>query len=330
MHCLANYKNDPKKKRYYWLQLKEDFFNQKEIKLLRRIAGGDTYTIIYLKMLLTSLRDEGKLYFESIGEDFTEEVALAIDEKVEDVSITISYLEKKGLLEIIEQDEYFLSKVPEMVGSEAYSTERSRRHRAKKRVESNGNLLQRNGEALQCNNGETERNEEIDIELEKEKRIDKVDRDKDLNSYLERRGENNKNILLTNETAVNNSALSTGDNEVVSQVIDYLNEKAETSYKTTTKDNQTLINNKIVEGFNLDDFKKVIDIKVMDWRGDDVMDRYLRPSTLFGDKMEDYLSEANKLMKRSNRSYKPPKIDYNDEYARTFLKDPKDNTGVYF
>ena len=39
-------------KQYYWLQLKEDFFRQKEIKLLRKIAGGDTYTIIYLKMML--------------------------------------------------------------------------------------------------------------------------------------------------------------------------------------------------------------------------------------------------------------------------------------
>ena len=39
-------------KQYYWLQLKEDFFRQKEIKLLRKIAGGDTYTIIYLKQEL--------------------------------------------------------------------------------------------------------------------------------------------------------------------------------------------------------------------------------------------------------------------------------------
>ena len=47
-------------KRYYWLKLPDDFFRQKPIKKLRRIAGGDTYTIIYLKMLLVSLKNEGK------------------------------------------------------------------------------------------------------------------------------------------------------------------------------------------------------------------------------------------------------------------------------
>ena len=41
-------------KRYYWLKLDRGFFDQKEIKLLRKIAGGDTYTIIYLKLLLAS------------------------------------------------------------------------------------------------------------------------------------------------------------------------------------------------------------------------------------------------------------------------------------
>ena len=37
-------------KKYYWLRLKNNFFQQKEIKKLRKIAGGDTYTIIYLKL----------------------------------------------------------------------------------------------------------------------------------------------------------------------------------------------------------------------------------------------------------------------------------------
>ena len=38
-------------KRYYWLKFREDFFESKRIKRLRRMAGGDTYLIIYLKML---------------------------------------------------------------------------------------------------------------------------------------------------------------------------------------------------------------------------------------------------------------------------------------
>lgn len=163
-----NYKNNPKAKRYYWLKLKNDFFEQKEIKLLRRIAGGDTYTIIYLKMMLKSLKNDGKLFYEFFGDNFDEEIALDIDENPEDVAMTIRYLESKGLIELIEGDEYFLNKVPEMLGSEAYSTERSRRHREKKKLHSDNEMLQSNANAFQTNRHETDCNEEIDIELEKE------------------------------------------------------------------------------------------------------------------------------------------------------------------
>ena len=53
-------------KRFYWLKLHEDFFRQKDIKKLRQIAGGDTYKVIYLKMLLSSLRTGGILYFHGV------------------------------------------------------------------------------------------------------------------------------------------------------------------------------------------------------------------------------------------------------------------------
>jgi len=53
-------------KKYFWLKLKDDFFKQKEIKKLRGIAGGDTYTIIYLKLQLLSIKNDGKIYFDGI------------------------------------------------------------------------------------------------------------------------------------------------------------------------------------------------------------------------------------------------------------------------
>ena len=58
-------------KRYYWLKLPDDFFRQKPIKKLRKIAGGDTYTIIYLKMLLIAMKQDGRLYFEGVEDDST-------------------------------------------------------------------------------------------------------------------------------------------------------------------------------------------------------------------------------------------------------------------
>ena len=69
-------------KRYYWLKFKEDFFDFKGVKKLRKLAGGDTYVIIYLKMLLRSLKTDGILEYtilKSVMED-GEEMLVSIDD----------------------------------------------------------------------------------------------------------------------------------------------------------------------------------------------------------------------------------------------------------
>ena len=74
------------------------------------------------------------------------------------------------------------------------------------------------------------------------------------------------------------------------EVVGYLNERLGTSYKHTTKKTQDCINARLSEGFTVDDFRKVIDIKVAEWLGNSKMERYLRPETLFGNKFEGYLN----------------------------------------
>ena len=160
-------------KKYYWLKLKADWFSDKRIKKLRSIAGGDTHTIIYLKMMLLSLKDEGKLYFEGVEENFASEIALALDEDAENVKLTLAFLQRHGLIEIFDDDEYLLTEVPSIVGSETASTIRSRECRERKKQLALGQ------KALQCNTDETgcnnpkhvcsvEREKEIERELEKE------------------------------------------------------------------------------------------------------------------------------------------------------------------
>ena len=120
-------------KRYYWIKLKEEFFTDKRIKRLRRISGGDTYTIIYLKLLLLSLKDEGKLYYDGVESDFIKELALTIDETDDDVMVTVNYLINQGLLEVVtENDEYYLTEIPNLIGSETAWAEKKRRYRQNK------------------------------------------------------------------------------------------------------------------------------------------------------------------------------------------------------
>lgn len=195
-----------KPKRYYWLKLKDDFFNQKEIKRLRKIAGGDTYTIIYLKMLLVSLKNEGKIYFDGIEEDFASEIALELDEDEENVKVTLAYLRSKGLVEMDSEDEMTMQNMASLIGSETESAVRMRRSRSRKASLSDGPVTRQ----LQSGYTEIEKEieKEIDIEIYKPSDdslppalVSKVDTEpikKKVKQVKHKHGEYN-NVLLTDE-----------------------------------------------------------------------------------------------------------------------------------
>ena len=91
-----------------------------------------------------------------------------------------------------------------------------------------------------------------------------------------------KNNMLKNNN-INNTLL---DSEEIpyKDIIDYLNIKAETNYKPTTRKTKDLIKSRFNEGFTLEEFKKVIDNKTREWKYNAEMCKYLRPETLFGTK----------------------------------------------
>lgn len=103
------------------------------------------------------------------------------------------------------------------------------------------------------------------------------------------------NNLTTNQQQSNNTTKKKekDNNNIYSLVIDYLNRKASTNYRSTTKNTQSFINARVREGYTVEDFKKVIDSKSKEWLNTD-FEKYLRPATLFGTKFENYLNEANK------------------------------------
>lgn len=142
-------------RRYYWLKLKADFFRSKHVKRLRALAGGDTYTVIYLKMLLLAIENDGVIFFDGVcGLTPEDELALDLDECVDNIKVTVNFLKSVGLLE--EADEaYLLPESVENTGSESSSAERMRRHR--------GRLVY--NKTSHC---DVEKEKEIEIEIETE------------------------------------------------------------------------------------------------------------------------------------------------------------------
>ena len=164
-------------KKYYWLKLKEDFFEEKYIKALRKLPDGDALAIIYLKMQLKSLKTEGIIKYDKILPSAEEELALMLDEDVNKVKFTLSAIISMGLAEKWDGDIFYMTAMQNLIGSESAVAERVRKHRNKLKM-------------LQCNTDETKCNEHIEkrenikeLEIEKEQELDKIKGN--LFSYLE-------------------------------------------------------------------------------------------------------------------------------------------------
>ena len=175
-------------KKYFWFKMKEDFFRDKAIKKLRKQAGGDTLTIIYLKMLLLSLRQNGRLLYEGVEDTFAEEIALDIDEDSDNVKMALMWLLKIGLIEEISESEIFLNRLPESVGKETRQAEIMRKKRSGfLEFQENGNNVTQNGNNVtQSGNNVTRLLQdvtkcytEIDIDIEKDIEIDKEKRERE-------------------------------------------------------------------------------------------------------------------------------------------------------
>lgn len=121
-------------------------------------------------MLLRSIMSDGKLYFDGLEDDFASELALDLDEKEENVQITIQYLLKSGLLEMCSDEEYYLPDTKDSTGCETAVAGRVRKHRERKKA------LQCNADVTQVKqlcNGEIEKELEIELEIELDTKANK-------------------------------------------------------------------------------------------------------------------------------------------------------------
>ena len=130
-----------------------------------------------------------------------------------------------------------------------------------------------------------------------DKRVVKIT-DRYRRKQLEGVVENNDTPLGENAED-NNTVINNKENIPYVDIVYYLNEKADKKYRHTTKATRDKIRARWNEGFTLEDFKKVIDAKVKDWKRDPEMNKYLRPETLFGTKFEGYLNENTTTDKAS-------------------------------
>jgi len=155
-------------KRYYWLKLKQDFFADPRIKKLRRIAGGDTYTVILLKLMLLTVKSEGVLIYEGLENTLALELALKMDEDDKNVEATLIYMQSMNLLQELDPKTFDIPQVRELTGSESDSAERKRRQRKRQKKAKSVTLSQEGHNVVTRCHKTVPTEIEIETELEKE------------------------------------------------------------------------------------------------------------------------------------------------------------------
>lgn len=243
-------------KKFYWIKLRTDFFNQDTIDFLLSQKNGSEYVVLYQMLILQTANNNGELATR-IGEiikPFTIE-KIARDTKHFDfdtVAVALELYKSLGLIYVEEDGILKIDNMTSMVGSESASKEavKKRIYRAKqKELELKGQTKGQVGDKM----SDRDRDKRLEIEI----------RDKSI------------------------------DIDTIKEIVDYLNLRTNKNFRHSTKTTQSRIKARLNDGFTVNDFKVVIDKQTNKWLNDKKMSDYLRPETLFGTKFESYLNSSD-------------------------------------
>lgn len=262
-------------KKYYYLKLKEDFFESDEMILLESLPDGYLYSNILMKLYVRSLRNEGKLMVNDKIPYNAQMIATVTRHQVGTVEKALSIFQELKLIEVLDNGAIYMSDIQNFIGKSSTEADRKREYRSRIEAEKTALLGQMSEQETGQMSEQTSGQNEGQMTGQMSDNSPPENRDKRL--------ENRSNNIVEKESRQN----------TIKEIIDYLNLKTNKSFKTTTKATQRHINARLEEGYSLEDFKTVINKKAREWLGTE-MDQYLRPETLFGTKFEGYLNQSDK------------------------------------
>ena len=272
-----------KTKIYFWLKVDKKFFDNLFIKRLKNMPGGYTMTVIYIRLMLESLEDDCILYYEGYFDSLVQELALKLDVSEDDINMTVAYFTKCGLIQIDDDGHATLSQAKAMVESETnwakYKREQRKNSQDLPKLE---NVQNKKTISNSC-----------PTEIEKENRVNSKSNNLYLDNIL------SGNLDFTFPTWLEENArkdLEKTKHKELWIPIAYLNQVANKRYKFVDKTKRLLLA-RFKEGYTLEDFKQVIDIKTAEWKDSPEFSKYLRPETLFGSKFDGYLNQKPKTIK---------------------------------
>jgi len=117
-------------KQYYWLKLKDNFFERDEIKIIESQPNGKDYIIFYMKLLLKSVKTEGKLFFRDVIPYTPEMLASITNTSVDTVKVAVDMFTTLGLMARMDDGALFMAETQYMIGKETTWAIQKREQRA--------------------------------------------------------------------------------------------------------------------------------------------------------------------------------------------------------
>ena len=253
--------------KYYYMRLKEGFFEEDAIKIIESMPDGYLYSNILLKLYLKSLKYNGKLMFNERIPYNPAVLATITHHQVGTIEKALKLFNDMDLIEILDNGAIYMLDIQNLIGKSSTESDRKREYRA--RIEAEKSKLLSDGQM----SGQCPLEIEIEIEKDIEKEIE-IEKEQEQEKEIEQKRDDSQSESLR---------------ESYQTIIFYLNSKAGTNYRASSKKTQTCIHARFKDGFTLEDFKTVIDKKCAEWIGTE-FEKFLRPETLFGTKFEGYLN----------------------------------------
>ena len=177
-------------KRYYWLKLPEDFYDDDTIQWIEDQENGAAYVNFYLKLLLKSLSDEGRL-IRYVGQRLipydVKSLSRLTNTDTDTVRVALELFVKIGLIERLDTGEIYMSQIDEMIGSETQAATRMRKMRARKALKSDNQAEKQEIDDEKRNNVTGERNNVQKCYTDNRDKII----DKDIEIEIDKRDNNN-------------------------------------------------------------------------------------------------------------------------------------------
>ena len=190
-------------RKYYYLKLKDNYFESDEIKLLESMADGYLYSNILLKLYLKSLKNEGKLIFNNTIPYNANMLATITNHQIGTVEKAIKIFKELGLLEILDNGAIYMLQIQNFIGHSSTEADRKREYRNRIESERKGKLCLENNKKDKCpDKCPTEIEKELELELELETEIE-IEKEKNIYTKKENTANQQETTESTNDTIHN-------------------------------------------------------------------------------------------------------------------------------